>query len=316
MPDLAPPSSPPAPSPAGDSPLLQMDFVGVGAAKAGTTWLAACLAEHPGICMSDPKELDYFCEKAVWPGYGINHGRSERWLQDRFSHGSPGQIKGEYSNNYLCDPTAPARILAQNPACKIIFCARNPVEALYSYYFQAGKELDVPDTFEGFLETYPSLVEMGLYHHHLQAYLETFPAEQICLLVFDDFKKDPRAALANVFRFLGVEDTFVPPSLTRRVNETGATRHLWLRNAMARARTFLQHHPLGIRLRGVLWNLKVHHLAEWVQAKNQRPTERKPLLPATRARLIAAYREDVLALSGLYQRDFSAWLRQETERTS
>ncbi len=37
------------------------DFIGIGAAKAGTTWLYQILQHHPQIWMTPYKEIDYFC---------------------------------------------------------------------------------------------------------------------------------------------------------------------------------------------------------------------------------------------------------------
>lgn len=38
------------------------DFIGIGAQKCATTWLALCLRQHPQIFMASPKELKYFNE--------------------------------------------------------------------------------------------------------------------------------------------------------------------------------------------------------------------------------------------------------------
>ncbi len=38
---------------------FKIDFIGVGAPKCGTTWVAQCLSEHPQICLSKPKEINF-----------------------------------------------------------------------------------------------------------------------------------------------------------------------------------------------------------------------------------------------------------------
>jgi hypothetical protein len=43
---------------------LNIDFIGIGAGKAGTTWVSEMLDTHPEICMSEPKELNYSNEFA------------------------------------------------------------------------------------------------------------------------------------------------------------------------------------------------------------------------------------------------------------
>ena len=39
---------------------FNITFIGIGAHKSGTTWLANCLREHPEICFANKKEVLYF----------------------------------------------------------------------------------------------------------------------------------------------------------------------------------------------------------------------------------------------------------------
>ena len=39
---------------------FKVDFIGIGAPRCGTTWIAKCLSEHPQICLSSVKETDFF----------------------------------------------------------------------------------------------------------------------------------------------------------------------------------------------------------------------------------------------------------------
>ncbi len=39
---------------------FKIDFIGIGATKSGTTWIAQCLKEHPQICGSSIKEINFF----------------------------------------------------------------------------------------------------------------------------------------------------------------------------------------------------------------------------------------------------------------
>lgn len=38
----------------------KIDFIGIGAAKSGTTWLTTVLRQHPEIFLSKVKEIHYF----------------------------------------------------------------------------------------------------------------------------------------------------------------------------------------------------------------------------------------------------------------
>ena len=42
------------------SRVMLPNFIGIGAPKAGTTWLARCLGEHPQVCMAAVKETEFW----------------------------------------------------------------------------------------------------------------------------------------------------------------------------------------------------------------------------------------------------------------
>jgi len=159
---------------------VKLDFVGVGAAKAGTSWLASCLGEHPAVCMSEPKELNYFCEKKSGLPSALLTGSARNGLSERFAHCEPGNRLGEFSPSYLCDARCPELIFQHNPKCRLIFSFRHPVEALVSFYHQIGREAPVANTFAGFLRDQPNICRTGLYHHHVQAFLRVFHASNVC----------------------------------------------------------------------------------------------------------------------------------------
>jgi hypothetical protein len=69
-------------------PLPTVDFLGIGAQKAGTTWLYWCLRQHPQVYMPATKELHYFDRlagqgprftqvRSLWSGM-VGQGAAER----------------------------------------------------------------------------------------------------------------------------------------------------------------------------------------------------------------------------------------------
>jgi hypothetical protein len=288
---------------------FKLDFVGVGAAKSGTSWLATCLGEHPELCVADPTCLNYFCENTIWPEFRVPASLGATWLADRFAHCKPGQRLGEISPNYLCDANSPLLIFSHNPECRLIFSFRHPVDALTSFYYQIAKESLVPETMEGFLEDYPEIRRMGLYHLHVQAFLKVFPREQCLFLLFDDIQRDAGEVLQHCFSFLGVARDFVPSSLNRRVNERQIPRSKALFAAMNRARHFLQNHTSGRARQAWFWKLKLYRLHDWVQQRNLKSFTLPPIKEATRTRLLGFYRDDTRALSRFLDRDLSDWER-------
>jgi len=74
----------------------KIDFIGIGAGKAGTTWLWHGLRQHPGIFMPDQKELHYF-NMISFEDDKIRNPRFDQplsWYLDYFSAALPSQICG------------------------------------------------------------------------------------------------------------------------------------------------------------------------------------------------------------------------------
>ena len=62
-------------------------FLGIGAPKCGTTWLAECLREHPQVVVPEVKEVVHFSsdrklERVLMPGtlsISVRLARQEPW---------------------------------------------------------------------------------------------------------------------------------------------------------------------------------------------------------------------------------------------
>ena len=286
---------------------FRLDFAGIGAAKAGTTWLAACLSEHPEVCMSNPKELNYFCAAHIWETGQSEYRKGQKWLRKRFPGYRPGQLRGEFSVSYLVDPQSPTLIRRHHPAAKLIVSFRNPTDALYSLYFQKAKEYSVSDTFEAFLEHHPEYVRLGFYYSHMTRYLECFPAERIHTVLYDDIHAEPRQVLASLFEFLDVDSAFEPSSLSRRVNVSAVPRSLVVRDAVADIVEFFRTDPVASHFKETLNQLGVHHIANWILRKNLRAAKKAPMAEDVRERLLDAYRPHNQLLGNWLGRDLSHW---------
>jgi len=286
---------------------FQLDFVGIGAAKAGTTWLAACLSEHPQVCISDKKELNYFCTHDVWRKNMLYSERNLRWLQDRFTHHQAGQLRGEFSPNYLLDPTTPQRLWQHRCDLKLLISLRNPVDALYSYYYELRRRWRVPATFEAFLQAYPDAPAMYSYVRYLKRYLAVFPQSALCVVLYNEIYQQPVQVLEEVFGFLAIATNFRPSTLQKRVNERSLIRSTILRNIISDTSGMLNSSTATRRLKNVLVQEGVLHMVERIQTWNRRPDDIPSIHPDTRTRLLAHYAEDNHKLSVLLGRDLSHW---------
>jgi hypothetical protein len=220
---------------------------------------------------------------------------------------------GESSDLYLCSPEAPARIRHYVPHVKLIAILRNPVDRAYSGYRYLVRDGREPlGSFEEALDAEAARVaanwepiwfhaRRGFYAAQLKRYFELFDRSQIRVYTYDEFVGSPLGVLRDIYRFLEVEESFVP-DLSLRHNVSGTPRSRLLHAVLARPSAVkdavkpLVPAPLRRRIRAVLMH------------RNIVPDGPK-LAQKTRERLIHMYRDDVLELQSLTGRDLSGWLR-------
>jgi len=195
-------------------PGKRVGFLVAGAQKAGTTALFDYLAELPALELPPIKEAHFFDdeERVDWsaPDYARYH--------DLFT--GPDRLWGEATPIYFYWPNALERIRAYNPAMRLIFLFRDPVERAWSHWkmeYARGEESEpfgwcIRDgrarmaqgtPYPGFHRVY-SYVERGFYGRQLARALSLFPREQILILSSEDLKRDPGATLGAICRFLDV----------------------------------------------------------------------------------------------------------------
>lgn len=194
------------------------DFVGVGVQKAGTTWWYDLITKHPGVYHHDPfhKERHFF-------GRLFNHEFSESDASEY--HGwfprPAGAITGEWTPDYLHQHWVVPMLRAAAPDAKLMVLIRDPVERFRSgldHVRQRGEKLTPTLITDAFTR--------GLYGAQLARLEATFPAEQIAVLQYEACIDDPSGCLADTFRFLGLDDSFVPEDFNRSINPTKRPLHL------------------------------------------------------------------------------------------
>jgi hypothetical protein len=213
----------PAPSPCE----VRLDFVIVGAEKAGTTLLQEVLRTLPGVYMP-AHEVRYFRD----PFYG-----PPRALYDAIGLAVKRDLVGIKHPSYLAVPEAAERIYRHNPAVKIIVSLRDPAQrAISSYYHYLARgqipPLHPDEAFPLILSDerarhpkYEHIFQFGRYHTHLKRFLEFFPPTQILLLEFERLCAEGDE-WQRLFQFLRLHAN--PPGEIRRVNPgvTGWTENL------------------------------------------------------------------------------------------
>ncbi len=272
-----------------------IDFIGIGAQKSGTSWVYACLYEHPEIC-APVKEIHFFSRPRFEKGRG--------WYEHHFTQCAAGKKRGEFSTSYLYAKEAPERIHSFYPHAKLIAILRNPKERAYSQYRNAIKAGEIREkmSFEAYAKLEPSVYEQGLYAVQLDQYYELFSKEQLLVLIYEDSKKDPAAFIKKIYDFLGVDSSFVPSMLHSEVNVARTPRLVGVDRIMHKVAEFLR----KIGLDKIVWLIRKSGLPDKVRGVNTKPVvgdvaQSAALPPTVREKLHA----DAEKLSALIGRDMT-----------
>jgi hypothetical protein len=291
--------------------MMMPNFLVIGAMKSGTTALYYYLEQHPEIYMSPVKEPNFFSsqEQENAADAVTNIGT----YQDLFRGGSGKKALGEASHSYLYEPRAAAEIKRYVPEAKLIAILRNPIDRAYSHFLHMVRSGTEPlDDFAQALReeevrihkerTFQDYIGRGLYYNQLKRYFGTFPQEQVRVYLYEDLSGAPISTVQDAFRFLKVDDSFVPDVSLRR-NVSGQPKYKTL-DGLLRRQSRIKHAAkiyLPARMR---WRLS----KTFDDLKTRNLAEPPPVQSKVRRHLIGVYREDILKVQELIHRDLSGWL--------
>ena len=199
------------------------DFIGIGAQKAGTTWLDRNLRVHPQIWMPEEKELHYFDRRIADTGL-----LNDEWYASIFEP-SKGRLAGEITPSYsMLDRSRVAHVHEIMPQAKIIFFMRSPIERAWSQAVMQFSKV------EG--RTVETVTEQRVRKHFDRegsrsrtAYLRTlenwrrfYPEKQIFVGFLEDVRFFPRDLLRRLYGFLGVDPSFESPDVEQKIHSRSA----------------------------------------------------------------------------------------------
>lgn len=203
-----------------------------GAAKSGTTSLHEALSQHPDICMSRPKEPQFF-------SFDDFYMKGASFHNDLFRHcEEPSKYYGESSQCYFAHPWAIERIVRELRKPKIIIMLRHPVDRVISQYqwnFRRGLERDsIGNAVESrgeqtgyeFFEVQSIYRAIGgylafsRYSKWVPLWKSAFGEENVLIIKFEDFIRNQNAVTAECFSFLGLSSTDIMQSSENRTSDT------------------------------------------------------------------------------------------------
>lgn len=221
------------------------DFLGIGAQKAGTSWLHRNLASHPMIWLPPVKEVHYFDEAHIeahrrWVSpHRQSKGRallqndrdltpigdrrpnrialletfvedpvSDDWYGRLFGFAKPAQICGEFTPEYSILPEAGIRhALRLAPDIKLILSLRDPIERCWSQIRMDDHRRNGSSRAE-LEQVSQKVLGRSDYPAILSNWSRFVPSERFHIVFMDDIAGAPLRVLKGICDFLGVE--FLP----------------------------------------------------------------------------------------------------------
>jgi len=297
------------------------NFLIIGSAKSGTTSLYKYLKQHPEVYMSPIKETEFFVFEGEQLDFRVPEHpprqtitRLEDYVnlfQGVTTETAVGEVCPAYLYYYA---KAAARIKKYTPQAGLVVILRNPVDRAYSQFLHLLRDgYETKSDFNTALAAEEGRIadhwawgwhytRVGYYYRQLKYYYELFPENQISVFLYRDFKNNPEDMLKRLFRFLRVNDGFVP-DMDTRYNISGVPRNAKLHDFLSKPN----------RTKKVIKKLMPARSREkmrlWLKNRNM---SRPELDQGARRRLIGLYKEDVMLLEKLIKRDLSGWLKEPT----
>ena len=208
--------------------MKSLDFMIIGAQKAGTTALSHFLAQHPDICMAIGKEVHLFDAPDYSPEYSVEQ-INERYASC-FSDADERCLWGEATPIYLYLPDIIPELKRYNPRLKLIVMLRDPVErALSQYAMEHQRRNDLLPLWMALLlepvrlwrvrnsknhisVRCHSYSDRGLYDEQIRRLKAHFSMDQVLIIDNSQLKARHTQTLAEIYRFLDVDEHIaIPP---------------------------------------------------------------------------------------------------------
>lgn len=290
---------------------IALDFLVIGAQKAGTTSLHDMLNRHSDIALPTIKETHFF-------SHTDRAARGIQWYLGHFQTDDATQIKGEIDPEYLYARTAPDSIRRLTTVAKFIVILRHPLDRAFSQYQMSlrrgyeqlsfGESLAqeqgrlAGDRTE-FARDHYSYASRSLYAGQILRFLKVFPDADFLFIRSDTLSG---AGYEQVCSFVGTRTVPLSGATLLRSNNASRPRLRFLsdllyapRGKSAMRALLVRALPLEIKRRIFIW----------IDQKNQRPTDldRNQAYKEVPKFILASFLDDLRRTEYITGLDLSDW---------
>ncbi len=308
----------------GEKKLKLPDFLIIGAARSGTTYLYNVLSRHPQVFMPSEKEPQFFCNYANrktivggkvvknWQNYNLDQYSS------LFKKAKNEQCWGEASVDYLYEYRTTIKKIKniyKNKAkkLKIIIILRNPADRAWSHYLL--RAVKHSETFPFSQSINPKIIKKrlelglistfdyfgyGLYANKVEAWKTNFPDTRIW--IYEEFFNNIEQSMLELTNFLLINDIDRSLISKDRINSSGVAK-----NNLAQFFINQLQQPAWWKKPGKL--LLPQRFRQQLKRKaTHKILQRHDIDPDLRCRLLDLYRDDIIKLETVLSRNLSLWL--------
>lgn len=194
---------------------LMPDFLGIGAQRAGTTWVWKNLNRHPSVWTPSTKEKHFFDIRDKVPPVPGFSGPTANKLRYG-SYFLPGRLMGrtvgEVTPNYaLLDRKYIRKVHDWMPDVKLIYVLRDPLERMLSKAHKDFRNsmgipfLEASEETKFQFFTLREVIDHSRYGSVLENWLSSFGPDQLHVLFTEDIKETPETALRDLYEFLDLD---------------------------------------------------------------------------------------------------------------
>lgn len=192
-------------------------LIGIGAPKAGSTFLTSLLVQSQYLSVAPQKEVNYFALRFN------NYTKSLSWYEAQFPNGET-RVKCDFSPAYFSDVESASLIHESYPNAKLLVIVRDPLKRAFSAYLHHKRACRIPPniSFEDALNVHPSIINDSHYEKHLSRYFKFFAADQVEIVFFEEIIKNPLNCFNQLLKALNL------PLLEELQNDEKRKNEAWL----------------------------------------------------------------------------------------